>query len=126
MYYSVGKYIRQRYVFYSPVNISYHIILPFLSVAIAAGRHLANRLFGPSNFKDAKLDYSNIPTVVFHGTCGTVGLTESQAREHENFTNVKIYTSKFTNMYYAMTERSEYFSVEIEDVYVTITVEFDV
>jgi glutathione reductase (NADPH) len=34
-------------------------------VAIAAGRRLANRLFGPSRFHDDKLDYTNIPTVVF-------------------------------------------------------------
>ena len=34
-------------------------------VAIAAGRRLANRLFGPPKFKNQKLDYSNIPTVVF-------------------------------------------------------------
>ncbi|CAG8649419.1 5005_t:CDS:2, partial [Paraglomus brasilianum] len=82
-------------------------------VAIAAGRCLANRLFGPPNFRDAKLDYSNIPTVVFHGTCGTVGLTEPQARENANFTNVKIYTSRFTNMYYAMTERKQVTSYKL-------------
>jgi glutathione reductase (NADPH) len=34
-------------------------------VAIAAGRRLANRLFGPEKFKGDKLDYTNIPTVVF-------------------------------------------------------------
>jgi glutathione reductase (NADPH) len=34
-------------------------------VAIAAGRRLANRLFGPEKFKDQKLSYENIPTVVF-------------------------------------------------------------
>lgn len=34
-------------------------------VAIAAGRRLSNRLFGPENFKNDKLDYNNIPTVVF-------------------------------------------------------------
>lgn len=34
-------------------------------VAIAAGRRLANRLFGPEKFADDKLDYTNIPTVVF-------------------------------------------------------------
>jgi glutathione reductase (NADPH) len=37
-------------------------------VAIAAGRRLANRLFGPAKFKDDKLDYNNIATVVF--SCG--------------------------------------------------------
>jgi glutathione reductase (NADPH) len=34
-------------------------------VAIAAGRRLSNRLFGPEKFKDDKLNYDNIPTVVF-------------------------------------------------------------
>jgi glutathione reductase (NADPH) len=34
-------------------------------VAIAAGRRLSNRLFGPEKFKDDKLDYDNIPSVVF-------------------------------------------------------------
>lgn len=34
-------------------------------VAIAAGRRLSNRLFGPPEFKDEKLSYENIPTVVF-------------------------------------------------------------
>ena len=34
-------------------------------VAIAAGRRLSNRLFGPEKFKNDKLSYENIPTVVF-------------------------------------------------------------
>jgi glutathione reductase (NADPH) len=34
-------------------------------VAIAAGRRLSNRLFGPEKFKDQKLSYEDIPTVVF-------------------------------------------------------------
>jgi glutathione reductase (NADPH) len=34
-------------------------------VAIAAGRQLGNRLFGPPHMKSAKLDYNNIPSVVF-------------------------------------------------------------
>ena len=34
-------------------------------VAIAAGRRLANRLFGPEKFKNDKLSYEDIPTVVF-------------------------------------------------------------
>ena len=46
-----------------------------LSVAIAAGRRLAHRLFDGQ--KDLKLDYDNIPTVVFsHPPLGTVGLTQ--------------------------------------------------
>jgi glutathione reductase (NADPH) len=34
-------------------------------VAIAAGRRLSNRLYGGQGFKYDKLDYTNIPTVVF-------------------------------------------------------------
>ncbi|KAG8906256.1 Glutathione reductase [Tulasnella sp. 403] len=71
-------------------------------VAIAAGRRLSNRLFGPERFKDEKLDYTNIPTVVFsHPTIGTVGLTEPQAREKYGDA-VKIYKSSFRGLYFAM------------------------
>ncbi len=34
-------------------------------VAIAAGQRLSNRLFGPPKFKNDKLSYKDIPTVVF-------------------------------------------------------------
>lgn len=34
-------------------------------VAIAAGRRLSNRLFGPEKYKNDKLNYDDIPTVVF-------------------------------------------------------------
>ncbi|OZJ04207.1 hypothetical protein BZG36_02971 [Bifiguratus adelaidae] len=74
-------------------------------VAIAAGRRLADRLFGPSQFKDSHLEYENIPSVVFsHPTSGTVGLTEPQARQKYGDENIKVYTSRFVNMWNAMTE----------------------
>ena len=45
------------------------------TVAIAAGRRLAHRIFNKE--KDLKLDYDNIPTVVFsHPPIGTIGLTQ--------------------------------------------------
>lgn len=45
------------------------------AVAIAAARKLAHRLF--EGKQDSRLDYENIPTVVFsHPPIGTVGLTE--------------------------------------------------
>jgi glutathione reductase (NADPH) len=69
-------------------------------VAIAAGRRLAARLF--LNQPDARLDYANIPTVVFsHPTIGTVGMTEDEARAR--FDNVKVYATRFTPMYFAVT-----------------------
>nr|CAB3251027.1 glutathione reductase [Phallusia mammillata] len=73
-------------------------------VAIAAGRRLAHRLFDGKT--DLKLDYNNIPTVVFsHPPIGTVGVTEDEARKAHGDENIKIYTSSFNPMYHAMTER---------------------
>ncbi len=73
-------------------------------VAIAAGRRLADRLF--DNQPDARLEYENIPSVVFsHPPLGTVGLTEDEACEQYGHDAVKVYQSRFINMYYAVTER---------------------
>ncbi|KAG6065351.1 GTP-binding protein gtr1 [Claviceps aff. humidiphila group G2b] len=74
-------------------------------VAIAAGRKLAHRLFGPAEFSTLKLDYSNIPSVVFsHPEVGSIGLTEPQAVEKFGKDNIKVYKTSFTAMYYAMME----------------------
>lgn len=71
-------------------------------VAIAAGRLLAERLF--NNQPERKLDYSNIPTVIFtHPAAGTVGLTEAQAREQHD--KVSIYSTRFTPMRYALSPK---------------------
>ncbi|HEY3254133.1 MAG TPA: glutathione-disulfide reductase [Polyangiaceae bacterium] len=71
-------------------------------VAIAAGRRLADRLFGGK--AQAKLDYHEIPSVVFsHPPIGTVGLSEADARALHGDA-VKVYSTRFTNMYYAVTE----------------------
>nr|XP_036853597.1 glutathione reductase, mitochondrial [Manis javanica] len=73
-------------------------------VAIAAGRKLAHRLFEYK--EDSKLDYDNIPTVVFsHPPIGTVGLTEDEAIYKYGKENVKIYSTTFTPMYHAVTKR---------------------
>jgi len=73
-------------------------------VAIAAGRRLANRLFGPPQFKDDKLSYENIATVVFsHPPVGTVGMTEPEARKKYGDT-VKIYKTSFKSLYFSMIE----------------------
>ena len=72
-------------------------------VAIAAGRRLADRLYG--GMEDRHLDCDNIPTVVFsHPPIGTVGLTETQARAVYGET-VGVYTSAFVPMYYALGEK---------------------
>ncbi|KAK7920306.1 glutathione reductase [Apiospora marii] len=74
-------------------------------VAIAAGRRLAERLFGPEHFRTAHLDYTNVPSVVFsHPEVGSIGLTEPQAEEKYGKENLKIYKTSFTAMYYAMME----------------------
>eukprot|EP00979_Chaetoceros_neogracilis_P000323 scaffold76_cov236-Chaetoceros_neogracile.AAC.5 len=70
-------------------------------MAIAAGRRLSDRLFGGPEHKDAKVSYDNVATVVFaHPPIGTIGLTEPQAIEKYGEDNIKMYRSKFTNLYY--------------------------
>lgn len=70
-------------------------------VAIAAGRRLADRLFGGD--PERKLDYDCIPTVVFsHPPIGTVGLTEPEARERYGDA-IRVYTSQFKPMYHQLT-----------------------
>ncbi|KAJ1680332.1 Glutathione reductase [Spiromyces aspiralis] len=73
-------------------------------VAIAAGRRLANRLFGGPESKNDKLDYTNVPSVIFgHPPAGTCGLTEEMARQKYGDENIKVYTTRFNNMYNALT-----------------------
>lgn len=80
-------------------------------VAIAAGRRLSDRLFGGK--KDSKLDYTNIPSVIFsHPTAGSIGLTEQEAIDKFGKENIKIYQSKFTNMYFSMTGEESFFCVK--------------
>ncbi len=71
-------------------------------VAIAAGRKLAERLFDQQT--DSKVDYDNIPSVVFsHPPIATVGITEDAARERFGDA-VTVYESEFTPMRYALSE----------------------
>uniref|UniRef100_A0A6A7G2W1 Glutathione reductase n=1 Tax=Hirondellea gigas TaxID=1518452 RepID=A0A6A7G2W1_9CRUS len=73
-------------------------------VAIAAGRALADRIFG--KMEDRIMDYTHVPTVVFsHPTIGSIGLTQKEATEKYGANDLKIYQSTFTNMWYAVTER---------------------
>ena len=74
--------------------------------ALAAGSSLADRLFGGK--RDRKLDYSNIPSVVFaHPEVGSIGMTEPEARGRFDGENIKIYTSTFLDLYYATMEPRE-------------------
>lgn len=83
-------------------------------VAIAAGRKLSNRLFGPEQFKNDKLDYENVPSVVFsHPEAGSIGLTEKEAIEKFGQDQIKIYKTNFTPMYYAMLEEKSPISYKL-------------
>lgn len=71
-------------------------------VAIAAGRKLADRLFGGQ--PHAMLDYNDIPSVVFsHPPMASVGLTEPAARERDGDA-VRCYQSSFTPMQLALSD----------------------
>lgn len=70
-------------------------------VAIAAGRRLADRLFGSK--RDSFLEYETIPSVVFsHPEVGSIGLPEPAAREKYGEKSIKVYGAKFTPLYYAL------------------------
>ena len=74
---------------------------PLTPVAIAAGRRLADRLFGGQTA--SHVDYDNIPSVVFaHPPIGTVGLTEAQARVRHH--EVTVYKTGFTPMRHALSK----------------------
>jgi len=71
-------------------------------VAIAAGRRLADRLFGGCSGRH--VDYELIPTVIFgHPPIGTIGLTEPEARARYGHDAVKVFRSSFVPLYHALT-----------------------
>ena len=70
-------------------------------VAIAAGRRLADRVFG--GMTDRHLRYDVIPSVVFsHPPIGTVGLSEEEAHQRYPGEPIRVYTSEFVSMFYAL------------------------
>jgi glutathione reductase (NADPH) len=72
-------------------------------VAIAAGRRLADRLFGGD--PERHLDYRLIPTVIFsHPPIGTVGLTEAAARKLHG-DGVESFEGDFMPLYHGITAR---------------------
>jgi len=73
-------------------------------VAIAAARHLMDRLFGGR--PEAKMDYRNVPSVVFsHPPLGMVGMGEEEAREC--FDDVRTYHSNFRPMLQALADGTQ-------------------
>lgn len=84
---------------------------PLTPVAIAAGRRLADRLFGGQAGRH--LDYENIATVVFsHPAIGTVGLTENDALERFGDA-ARVYETRFTPMIHAFTARQVKMSMKL-------------
>ncbi|MGB5211555.1 MAG: glutathione-disulfide reductase [Gammaproteobacteria bacterium] len=80
-------------------------------VAIAAGRRLADRVFG--GMADRHLDYANIPTVIFsHPPMGTVGLSEIEAHALHGEA-VKIYTSRFIPLYQSMLDHKTHAAMKL-------------
>ena len=69
-------------------------------VALRCGRILSERLFNGK--KDLKMCYDNIATVIFsHPPIGVVGLTEKDAIAKFGADKVKVYKSKFINMFFS-------------------------
>jgi glutathione reductase (NADPH) len=80
--------------------VGHHELTP---VAIAAGRRLADRLFGGEHGRH--LDYELVPTVIFsHPPIGTVGLTEDEARARHG-DSVGVFRHDFLPLYHGITAR---------------------
>lgn len=80
--------------------------LDLTPVAVKAGRQLSERLF--NNKADAKLDYTDVATVVFsHPVIGSVGLTEEKAIAKYGEENITVYKSSFTPMYTVLGENRQ-------------------
>jgi glutathione reductase (NADPH) len=72
-------------------------------VAIAEGMAVANTLF---NNKPTRPSYLNVPTAVFSSpNCGTVGLTEAEARERSF--KLDIYRTFYKPLRHTLTGRDE-------------------
>jgi glutathione reductase (NADPH) len=83
-------------------------------VAIAAGRRLADRLFGGE--PDRHLDYELIPTVVFsHPPIGSIGLSEEDARARHGEA-VETFRHDFMPLYHGITARRRRAEVKLVTV----------
>lgn len=79
--------------------------LALTPVAVAASRRLADRVFGGRS--DAKLDYANVPTVVFsHPPLASVGLSEEAARAAHGDA-VRVHRARFRPMLAALAHDEE-------------------
>jgi len=77
--------------------------LALTPVAIAAGRALADRLFGGE--AGARIDYAGVPSVVFsHPPIGSVGLSEAEARRRFGAA-VRVRRTRFTPMLWSLAGR---------------------
>lgn len=69
-------------------------------VAIKEGRILADTYFGN---QPAAMDYENVPTAVFTTPeLGTVGMSETDAKQAYGEDAIKVYRSRFRPMYYTL------------------------
>ena len=69
-------------------------------VAIRQGRLVSERIF--NNQPHLKMKYEGIPSVIFsHPPTGMIGITEEQARKKYGSEKVKVYKSRFVNMFYS-------------------------
>lgn len=74
-------------------------------VALAAGRRLADRLFGGE--PKARIDYHTIATVVFsHPPIGTIGLPEPEAIKQYGAENITTRQTRFSSMAYAFNDET--------------------
>ena len=71
-------------------------------VAIAAGRLLSDRLFNGLPLEETKMDYEQVPTVVFsHPPLAVMGLTEAEAVDRYGADKVTVHKSTWVNMLYS-------------------------
>ena len=81
--------------------------LELTPVALAEAMALVDHLFGPPPGQAPRtMDYDNIPTAVFtHPPIGTVGLSESAARE--KYGAIRVYRSDFRPLRHSLSGRSQ-------------------
>ncbi len=80
-------------------------------VAIMVGRRLADQLYGSQDVSE--VDLSLVPTVVFsHPPVATIGMSEDDARTSHGDA-VKVYHSRFTPLYHAMTGRKHITTIKL-------------